>query len=68
MPFDQRSHRQHGDDRLLSNEVQVGPSRRRKSGRKGQGAGLGLAEDEAGEEEVEEDEDDKMGTGVMTIA
>lgn len=41
---------------LLSNEVQVGPSRRRRSGRKGQGAGLGLAEDEAGEEEAQEDE------------
>jgi len=58
VPFDRRYNR---IDRLLSDDAQVGPSRRRKSGRKGQGAGLGLTEDEAGEEEVKEDEDDVMG-------
>lgn len=48
---------------VLSIEAQVGPSRRRGSGRKGQGAGLGLAEEEAGEEEVEDDEEDEVPSG-----
>jgi len=60
VPFDRRYNRQYGVHRLLSDDAQVGPSRRRKSGRKGQAAGLGLAEDEAGEEEVEDDEDDEI--------
>jgi hypothetical protein len=46
------------DNALLSNEAQVGPSRRRVSGRKGQGAGLGLSEDQAAEEDDEDIGDD----------
>ena len=54
---------------LLGDEVRVGPSRRRRSGRKGQGAGLGLAEDEADEKEVQDDEGRKGGIrAIVTVS
>jgi len=68
VPLDRQIDRQHDVSLLLYNDVQVGPSRRRRSGRKGQGAGLGIAEDESGEGEVKEDEDDDGGDRVTTIA